>query len=153
MIYFFSQNKTRKGTFKAMTLYDEIYFEITAVGPKHEIKKFVSFLKSGELDDFFEFSSDYINYDDDYVSADDSQEATVIISTDDYGIEIEELNTDEFLEMICKAGKNLYLKGQVYDIGDEEYSFVSEAGDSYYVNALNVEKFNEDEDKDDSEED
>ena len=133
-----------------MTLYDEIYFEIKAVGPKHELKKFVGFLKSGELDDFFEFSSDYINYDDDYNSADDSQEATVIISTDDYGIEIEELNTDEFLEIICKAGKNLFLKGQVYDIDDEEYSFVSEAGDSYYVNALNVDKFNEDEEEEDS---
>jgi hypothetical protein len=41
-----------------MTLYDELYFEITATGPKSEIKNFVNYLKSGELDEFFEFSTD-----------------------------------------------------------------------------------------------
>ena len=49
-----------------MTLCEELYFEITLTGTKSELKKFVSFLKSGELDDFFEITSDYINYDDEY---------------------------------------------------------------------------------------
>ena len=71
----------------------------------------------------------------------------MIISNDDYGIEIDEFHTDEFLEVICKAGKRLYLKGQLYDADNEEYSFVSDTGDSYYINALLVQNFNEDEDK------
>ena len=49
-----------------MTLYDELYFEINLIGPKSEIKKFVRYLQSGELDDFFEITSDYINYEDNY---------------------------------------------------------------------------------------
>jgi hypothetical protein len=130
-----------------MTLYEELYFEIKATGAKSEIKKFVSYLKSGELDEFFEFSSEYINYDDDYGTAEDEAEVSVVISTDDYGIEIEEFDTDEFLEIFCKAGKRLYLKGQLYDADNEEYSFVSDTGDSYYTNALLVKNFNEDEDK------
>lgn len=129
-----------------MTLYDELYFDITATGAKSEIKRFVNYLKSGELDDFFEFSSDYINYDDDYADAGNEQEVSIVISNDDFGIEIEEFDTDEFLEIICKAAKNLYLKGQLFDVDDEEYSFVSEMGDAYYINARNI-SFNEDDDK------
>ena len=130
-----------------MRLYDELYFEIRATGIKSEIKKFVSYLKSGELDDFFEFSNDYINYDDEYADARESDEVNVIISNDDYGIEIDEFDTDEFLEVICKAGRRLYLKGQIFDADNEEYSFISEEGDSYYINALLAKNFNEDEDK------
>lgn len=130
-----------------MRLYDELYFEIRASGAKSEIKKFVSYLKSGELDEFFEFSSDYVSYDDEYYDASDYAEVSAIISNDDYGIEIDEFDTDEFLEIICKAGRRLYLKGQIFDADNEEYSFVSEAGDSYYINALLVNDFNEDEDK------
>ena len=130
-----------------MTLYDELYFEITASGSKSEIKNFVNYLKSGELDEFFEFSADYINYDDDYATADPDQEVKIVISNDDYGIEIDEFHTDEFLEILCKAGKRLFLQGNLFDIDDEEYSFVSEAGDSYYINALLVNDFNEDGDK------
>ena len=136
-----------------MTLYDELYFEIRATGPKSEVKKFVSYLRSGELDEFFEFSSDYINYDDDYADAGDSTEVNVIISNDDYGIEIDEFDTDEFLEIICKAGRRLYLKGNLFDVDDEEYSFVSEVGNSYYTNALLVQNFNEDDDKPHEEDD
>ena len=132
-----------------MTLYDELYFEIRATGEKSEIKKFVSYLKSGELEEFFEFSSDYINYDDDYASADNSAEVTVIISNDDYGIEIDEFHTDEFLEILCKAGRRLYLKGQLFDADNEEYSFVSESGDSYYTNALLARGLDSDEDDED----
>ena len=62
-----------------MTLWDELYFEITMHGPKSELKKIVSFLRSGELDDFFEITSDYIIYDDSYSSIDDSAETEVIL--------------------------------------------------------------------------
>ena len=129
-----------------MTLYDELYFEITATGAKSEIKRFINYLKSGELDDFFEFDTEYINYDDDYADAGNDQEVSVAISNDDFGIEIEEFDTDEFLEIVCKAAKGIYLKGQLFDVDDEEYSFVSEVGDAYYINARNI-SFNEDDDK------
>lgn len=130
-----------------MTLYDELYFEIKAFGTKSEIKSFVSYLKSGELDEFFEFSSDYIDYDDNFATAEPEDEISIVISNDDYGIEIDEFHTDEFLEILCKAGKRLYLKGQLFDVDNEEYSFVSQKGDSYYTNALLINEFNEDEDK------
>ncbi len=129
-----------------MTLYDELYFEINATGAKSEIKNFVNYLKSGELEDFFEFSAEYINYGDNYAEAAADKEVSVVITNDDFGIEIDEFDTDEFLEIICKAGKNLYLKGQLFDVDGEEYSFISEAGDAYYINARNI-IFNEDEDK------
>ena len=151
MLYSF-RKKQEEGFF-IMTLYEELYFEIRATGAKSEINNFINYLKSGEIDEFFEFSSDYINYDDDYVTADANTEVTVIISNDDYGIEIDEFYTDEFLEVICKAGKRLYLKGQLFDADNEEYSFVSEVGNSYYTNALLVSNFNEDEDKPIEEED
>ncbi len=138
-----------------MILYDELYFEIRATGPKSEVKRFIDYLKSGELDDFFEFSEEYASFDDDYDTADTGAEVSVIVSNDDWGIEIDEFDTDEFLEVLCKAGRRLYLKGQLYDADTDEYSFVSEAGDSYYTNALLVQNFNEDEDKpvEDDEED
>ena len=130
-----------------MTLYEELYFEIRATGPKAEVKNFVNYLKSGELDDFFEFSTEYISYDDDYATASAEKEVSVVISNDDWGIEIDEFHTDEFLEILCKAGRRLFLQGQLYDADNEEYSFVSEVGDSYYTNALLAHSFNEDEDK------
>ena len=131
-----------------MTLWDELYFEITLRGAKSELKKFVSFLKSGELEDFFEVTSDYIIYDDNYHSAEDADETEVIFTNDDYGIEIEELDTDEFLEIFCRAAKNLFVNGELFDIDDEQFGFVSEEGDSYYVNSLKAKRFNEDDDKD-----
>ena len=132
-----------------MTLYEELYFEINATGPKSEIKNFVNYLKSGELNEFFEFSSDYVNYDDDYATADPSTEVTVTIANDDYGIEIDRFDTDEFLEILCKAGRRIYLKGQLFDADNEEYSFVSEAGNSYYTNALLARGLDSDEDDED----
>ncbi len=136
-----------------MTLYEELYFEITLTGAKSELKKLVSFLKSGELEDFFEFSAEYISYDDDFDSKDSSDETSITLSNDDYGIEIEEFDTDEFLDVFCRAAKNLYIEGHIYDIDDEEYRFISEAGDSYYTNANSVRRFNEDDDKPLDEED
>ncbi len=131
-----------------MILYEELYFEITATGSKSEIKNFINYLNSGELDDFFEFSMDYVDYDDDYDSAGPESEVTVVISNDDYGIEIDKFYTDEFLEVLCKAGKRVYLKGQLYDIDDDEYSFVSEVGDPYYTNALLARGLDGDDDED-----
>ena len=126
-----------------MILSEEIYFEITAKGQKSEIKKLVKFLKSGELDDFMEITSDYFNYNDEYASVDDSENAELIFTNDDLGIEVDEFDTEEFLDVFCKAAKALELVGHLYDINDDEYNFTSEAGDSGYVNSRNVNKFND----------
>ena len=126
-----------------MTLCEELYFEITLTGPKSELRKFAFYLKSGELDDFFEVTSDYIHYDDEYESADADKETSFIFSNDDYGIEIDEFDTDEFLEVFCKAARNLEAKGTLYDADEEEYEFISAYGDSYYVNAKRSVKFND----------
>ncbi len=134
-----------------MTLCEELYFEITLTGKKHELKKLISFLRSGELDEFFEFSKEYINYDDSYADATDTDESSIVLSTDDYGIEIDEFDTDEFLDVFCRAAKNLCVQGHFYDIDDEEFSFTSEEGDSYYVNSRKATRFNEDDDLDEAE--
>ena len=130
-----------------MTLYDELYFDIKVIGAKSDVQKFVSYLKSSELDEFFEFSSEYIDYDDNYATSSPAEEVSLTLSNDDYGIEIDEFCVDEFLEIICKAGKNVYLKGQIFDADNDDYSFISEIGNSYYTNSLLVSNFNEDEDK------
>ena len=127
-----------------MTLCEELYFEITLTGTRPELKKFISFLRSGELDDFFEFSSEYINYDDNFNDVSDTEKTSIVLSTDDYGIEIDEIDTDEFLDLFCRAAKNLLVVGQLYDIDDEEFNFVSEEGDGYYVNSRDVKHFNQD---------
>lgn len=126
-----------------MILNEEIYFEITFSGEKSELKKMVKFLKSGELDDFFEIGSEYISYADEYRDAADTDESEFIFTNDDLGIEIDEFDTSEFLEIICKAGKNLDISGHIYDVSDEEYSFTSKKGDSYYSNARDTQKFND----------
>ena len=118
-----------------MTLWEELYFDITLRGPKSELKKFVNFLRSGELDDFFEITSDYIIYDDTYAEADDETETEIIFTNDDYGIEIEELDTDEFLEVFCKAARKLDVYGTLFDSDDDEFQFTSAVGDSYYINS------------------
>lgn len=125
-----------------MTLYDELYFEITLHGKKADLKKLVSFLKSGELDDFFEITSDYIIYDDTYKDAEDGDETEVIFANDDYGIEIDEFDIDEFLEIFCKAARNLTVYGSLYD-NDDEFHFTSDAGDSYYINSRKAVLFND----------
>jgi hypothetical protein len=130
-----------------MILCEELYFEITLTGAKSELKKFITFLKSGELDEFFEFSADYITYDDEYDAADADGKTSIVLSNDDYGIEIDELDTDEFLDVFCRAARNLEAVGHLYDIDDEEYRFVSEQGDSYYLNSDKIAKFNEDDDR------
>ena len=136
-----------------MILCEELYFEITLTGAKSELKKFITFLKSGELDEFFEFSADYISYDDEYDTTDAEGKTSIVLSNDDYGIEIDELDTDEFLDVFCRAARNLEVVGHLYDIDDEEYRFISEQGDSYYLNSDKVTKFNEDDDRDSLESD
>lgn len=126
-----------------MTLWDELYFEITLHGAKSELRKFVNFLKSGELDDFFEITSDYIIYDDNYSAADDAAESEIIFTNDDYGIEIDEFDTDEFLEIFCKAAKSLDVYGTLYDGDDGEFHFTSASGDSYYINSRKAVRFND----------
>ena len=126
-----------------MTFCEELYFEITLTGAKTELKKFIAFLKSGELDDFFEMSSDFINYDDEFEGATGDTETSIVLSNDDYGIEIDEFDSDEFLEVFCKAAKSLDVEGRIFDIDDEEYEFTSAAGDSYYINAKKNKRFND----------
>ena len=126
-----------------MTLWDELYFDVTLRGQKSEIKKFVSFLRSGELDDFFEVTSDYIIYDDTYSEVDDATETEIIFTNDDYGVEIEELDTDEFLEIFCKAAKKLDVYGTLFDSDDGEFHFTSAKDDSYYVNSRKKLVFND----------
>ena len=126
-----------------MILNEEIYFEISFSGEKSELKKMVKFLKSGELEDFFEITSDYISYHDEFADKDDLDESEFIFTNDDVGIEIDEFDTDEFLEIICKAGRKLDVSGHIYDIADEEYSFSSPKGDSDYTNAKTNLKFND----------
>ena len=136
-----------------MIFCEELYFEITLTGTKSELKKFVSYLKTGELDDFFEFDPAFINYDDEYETASSDQETSIILSNDDVGIEIDEFDSDEFLEVFCKAAKTLYVEGRFFDIDDEDYEFISAAGDSYYVNARKNKRFNDELDEKAYEED
>lgn len=136
-----------------MILCEELYFDITVTGPKSELKKFISYLRSGELDEYIEFTSDYIHFDDDYEEDDPDKKVSVILSNDDFGIEIDEFDTDAFLEDLCRAAKSLDVRGTLYDIDDEEYSFESYAGDSYYLNASRARRFNDELDQKAYEED
>jgi hypothetical protein len=126
-----------------MTLWDELYFEITLKGAKSDIKKVVSFLESGELDDFFEMSEEYIIFDDGYSSADNETETEMIFTNDDYGIEIDSLDADEFLELFCKAAKNLDVYGTLSDIDGAEFKFESEKGNASYINSSHAIRFND----------
>ena len=126
-----------------MTLYEELYFEITLKGSKNELQKFARYLLSGALDDFFEVQDDYICYDDGFASADGSETAEMTFTNDDFGIEIDELSPEEFLDEFCKAARALEVQGHLYDIEDEEYHFFSDAGDAGFVNARAARSFND----------
>lgn len=127
-----------------MTLCEELYFEITVTGVKSELKKFAAFLRSGELDEFFEMENGYIEYRDGYEEQEDTEISSFTLANDDYGIEIDEFDTDEFLDVFCMAGRALDIHGRLFDVDDEEYAFISHEGDSYYLNAKRIGKFNED---------
>ncbi len=112
-----------------MLLYDEIYFEITLRGASVELQKFVSFLNSGELDEFFEISSEYINLD-------ETQDGGELIFTnDELGVEIDEFDVEEFLDIFCKAAKALDIRGSFYDNDDNNFSFSSPAADAAYYDS------------------
>ena len=121
-----------------MVLCEELYFEITLTGAKASLKKFVSFLRSGELDDFFDFSSQYIVYDDNYAISSDIGQVSVSLSNDNYGIEIDSFDPEEFLDALCSAGKMVTIHGNVFDIYDEEYRFISNVGETSYINTDNI---------------
>ena len=136
-----------------MTLYEEIYFNITLSGKKTELERFVSFLGGGGLDDFFEMDDSYIDYDDSYKSTSDEGDTYITFSNDDIGIEVDEFDVDEFLETLCRAARKLDVRGELYDVDEDEYRFISKEGDSYYLNANNVSLFNDDLDTQAKEED
>jgi hypothetical protein len=117
-----------------MKLHEELYFEITVEGVKSDVVKFIDYVKSGELDDFFDFSSQYIVYDDNYAISSDIGQVSVSLSNDNYGIEIESFDPEEFLDALCSGGKNVTIHGNIFDIYDEEYRFISNAGESSYIN-------------------
>lgn len=122
---------------------EELYFEITLSGRKSEINKFARFLNSGGLDDFFPASEDYMCYDDSYEEASEDEECSAVFTNDECGIEIDELDSDDFLEVLCRAARGLDARGRLYDIDEEEYSFISREGDSYYLNADRIDIFND----------
>lgn len=126
-----------------MTLYEELYFDITLTGVKSDVKKVISFLKSGGLDDFFEVESENFDYGDDYQEKADDDVVSVVFVNDDLGIEIDEFDTEEFLEVFCRAAKAVEARGVLYDVDDDEYSFISNEGDSYYLNAKKYNVFND----------
>ena len=121
-----------------MKLHEELYFEITVEGAKSDVVKFIDYVKSGELDDFFEFSSEYIVYDDNYAISSDIGQVSVSLSNDNYGIEIDSFDPEEFLDALCSGGKMVTIHGNVFDIDDEEYRFISNMGETSYVNTDNI---------------
>jgi hypothetical protein len=126
-----------------MKLHEEIYFEINVEGAKSELDRFVSYLSSGILDDFFEFSDDYIIYDDDYDYATESQKVTLVFTNDEYAIEASSFDPEEFLDALCRGARNVYLSGHIFDVDDDEYRFASDAGDASFYNTDNISLFND----------
>ena len=122
-----------------MRLHDELYFEIHASGNKIDVQRFVEFLLSGDLDDFFEITRDYITYSDNFDYASLYEEVSVTLANDDFGIEIESFNPEKLLDVLCTAGRNLSMHGNIFDIDDEEYYFISHKNDSSYINTENIE--------------
>ena len=121
-----------------MKLHEELYFEITVEGAKSDVVKFIDYVKSGELDDFFDFSSQYIVYDDNYAISSDIGQVSVSLSNDNYGIEIDSFDPEEFLDALCSGGKMVTIHGNIFDIYDEEYRFISNAGESSYINTDSI---------------
>ena len=121
-----------------MRLHEELYFSFTVEGTAQNVKRFVSFLLSGDLDDFFEITDDNIIYSDNYSFASNAEPVSVTVSNDDYGIEIDSFNPEEFLDVLCAAGKELHIHGNLFDIDDEEYMFTSPIGSNSYTNAYDV---------------
>ncbi len=126
-----------------MIFYDSVCFEINVTGEKAKVQKLINFLKSGELDSFFEINDDFFLTDDSFDTAEPDTEVELTFSSDEFGIEVEEFDPSEFLELLCKAGKALLIKGSFYNFDDDEVRFLSEEGDDYYTNNANVGFFND----------
>ena len=84
-----------------------------------------------------------LSFDDDYEASADDQQTSVLFYSDEFGVEVEEFDSDEFLEVICKVGRALHLSGSFYNFDDDEFRFISEEGDSYYINADSARIFND----------
>ncbi|MBR2466088.1 MAG: hypothetical protein IKB38_04050 [Clostridia bacterium] len=125
-----------------MIFYESVCFDITITGEKAHVSKLIAYMKSGELDDVLVLDDEYFSFDDEYETAAPDAEVCVSVS-EEFGAEVDEFNSDEFLELLCKAAKNVHLKGNFYNFDDEEIRFVSEIGDSYYTNADNITFFND----------
>ncbi len=126
-----------------MCLYDELFFEITLEGAKADLRKFVKFVHSGELNDFFEGAEDYLIYDDAYDDTEDAQPTSLTFTNDDIGVEISSFNPEDFLDIFCKATRALDVHGRFYDMDDEEYAFVSAADTDSYLNQADSRLFND----------
>ena len=126
-----------------MVLSDELYFEITVEGTKRDVKRFAAFLTSGDLDDFFAVSEDYISYEDDFASMSDADLTSLVFSNDDLGIEIDEFDPEEYLDAFCRMGADVDIHGHLYDLNDEEFRFVSPKGDCGYTDASRIARFND----------
>lgn len=126
-----------------MILYDEVYFEITVSGAKADIKKFSKYLKGGALDEYFDGAADFISYDDGFLDAEDDDSCELVFANDDLGIEIAKFETDDFLDIFCKETERLDVRGHIYDINDDEYTFTSPSGTVDYINSRKASKFND----------
>ena len=91
-----------------------------------------------DLDEFFEITEDNVIYSDNYRFASAGETVSVTVSNDDYGIEIDSFNPEEFLDVLCAAGRELHIYGNLFDIDDEEYMFTSAIGSNSYTNAYDV---------------
>ena len=67
----------------------------------------------------------------------------MIVANEDYGIEINRFNPEDFLDILCPIAKDAAVTGSFYDIEDEEYRFVSLEGDRGYSDADNINLFND----------
>lgn len=131
-----------------MKLCEELYFEITVEGRREALRRFASYLTSGELDDFFEISENYICYGDDFYEDNGNPDSSLVFTNDDLGIEIDSFDPEEFLDALCRVTVDLDVMGHLYDIDDEEYSFQSLRGDVGYTNQRSIDHFNEESDED-----
>lgn len=125
-----------------MKLHEEIYFDITLSGQKSDVAQFARFIASGDLDDILEISPEHISYSDGYEIAAETDMARMTILNDDYGIEMDSFDPEEFLDVFCAAARKLDINGCFYDVDGKEYHFFSQMDEAYYTNARNM-KFND----------
>ena len=122
-----------------MILHEEIYFDITLEGEASVLKRFENYALSGVFDDFFEVDTDYLVYDE----YNEGGMGRLIFTNDDMGIELDRFNTDRFLEVLLRGARELDVRGNLYDVEDEEFRFISPAGDSDFTDADSITLFND----------